>query len=152
MDPAQNSQVQDQNPSTGSGLNSQQPVASPSQTWQGQTAPAGSIQKEQGPVVLTSPTAEFIKPSEQAPQISKELLEMGVESVSNVPDLTKQHQEAGIDHAKESVPVAAEPTGAVQIPMTQNQAQTNLKLHKKVSDSIVWLATLILKYFKTAQT
>ena len=140
MDPIQKTQNQVQNPTAGPGITSQpvQPVP-PS---------AGTVHKEQGPVVSISQTSEFIKPSESEPQISQELKEIGVESVSHIPTLTEEHRQAGIYHAKESVPVPTEPTGSVQLPMSQAQAQSVLKLHKKVSDSIVWLAALILKQFK----
>ena len=134
MDPLKNSQ----NPADDQ---AQQSVSAP-------VVPPGSVHKEQGPVATTAPTSEFVKPSETEPALSKELQEMGVESVPNTPDLDQDHADAGIVHAKESVPVKTEPSGTVQLPMTQTQAQSILKLHKKVSDSVVWLATLILKQFK----
>ena len=113
-----------------------------------QPTPVGSVHKEQGPAAPVVQTSEFIKPSDSEPQITKELSEIGVEAVSHTPALTKEHQDAGVYHAKESVPVATEPAGIVALPMTQTQAVSILKMHKKVSESILWLATLILKQFK----
>lgn len=118
---------------------------------QTQTPTVGAIHKEQGSTIPVVQTSEFVKPSEPEPQVPSELKEMGVKPVSHVPTLTDEHQQAGIYHAKESVPVSAEPSGMVKLPMTKMEAQSVLKMHKKVSDSIKWLASLILKYFKTSQ-
>ncbi len=112
------------------------------------TQPVGSVAKEQGPLGVS----EFIKPSgaESTPVIPPEVAEHGVETVTDYekPQLTQEHKEVGIHEAKESVPVSTQPTGSVQLPMTEEEARQTVKMHKKVSDSILWLAALILKHAK----
>lgn len=128
--PAQNDQNQDQTQST------VQP-ASP------QGGPISPPQKEQ-----EAPVGDYLKASEVHPEISKEIQEAGVETVSEAPQITVEHKKAGLEPAKESVPVQPQPQGLVNLPMTQIQAQNVLKFHKKVTDSIAWLAMLILRQLK----
>ncbi len=108
------------------------------------TQPVGTLQKEQ----FVSPASEFIKPSEQEPNISPEEKESGVETVSQYPRLSEEHVKIGIKPLGDTVPVSATPSGMVQLLMTQKRTTSILKMHKKVSDSILWLATLILKQVK----
>lgn len=107
----------------------------------------GSVTKEHGPVG----TAEFIKPSgaEVAPVIPPELSEHGVEAVpsTEAPPLTVEHKEAGIHHAKESVPVSSQPQQTIKLPMTEEEALKVIKT-TNVSDSKHWLALLIEKVYE----
>lgn len=100
-------------------------------------SPAGSLQKEH----------ESIFASEQEPKLHAEVIEAGVEKVSKMP-MTSDHERVGIKLAKESVPVQTAPSGAVQLPLTKQQAKSILKAHKKVTDSILWLAILVLRQLK----
>lgn len=111
-------------------------------------SPISPPQKEQQPVVSASPQEELIKPSETEPVVYPELSEIGVEKVSEAPKLSVEDQTAGLSLASESTPVVTKPTGAVQLPMTEREAKQVLKMHKKIADSIVWMATLIIKHFK----
>lgn len=112
--------------------------------------PAATPHKEAEPIATHSQAPdEFIQPSENIePAITPEVAEAGVEVVSERPPLPDAAQKLGVTHAKESTPVQTQPTGQVQLPMTKQQAHQTLKLHKKVTDSIVWLAFLILRQFK----
>ncbi len=116
-------------------------------TTQPVSQPVGSVAKEHGPSVGVS---EFIKPSgaEASPVIPPEVAEHGVEAVVNeeAPRVTEEQRQVGIEPAKESVPVLTQPTGLVQGPMTEEEARETMKIHKKVSNSIVWLAATILKH------
>lgn len=125
------------------------PQTQPIQPTQSQQTQVGSLQKERLPV--SAPVQEVMQPTEQAPRISPELAEAGVEAVSQTPQLTKDHAQLGITHAKESVPMPSVPSNAanIQYPMTQQQA---LSVPKKVSNSIAWLATLIIRQFKMKNT
>lgn len=105
--------------------------------------PVGQGNKEAEP--LTMPQ-EVLQPSEPEPTLHPEVQEAGVEAVSDVPDLTLEDQKAGLAPAKESVPVPTAPTGAVTLP-TQQQAEAVLKKNK-VTDSIAWMATLVLRVLK----
>ncbi len=131
-DTAQNDQNQPVSPSQG-GPQISQPVSIP--------------QKEQEGL-----TNDYLKASEVHPKISKELEEAGVETVSEVPQITIEHVKAGLEPAKESVPVQTMPQGLVSLPITQTQAQNILNLHKKVTESVAWLAMLILRQFQIAQS
>lgn len=104
--------------------------------------PVGSVQKETGHV------SDFVKPTEHAPKISPELRKAGVEESPNheVPKLSLEDKKAGLGLAKEHTPVVTQPTGSVKLPMTGQQAK--LALHKKISDSMRWLALLVLRQLK----
>ncbi len=115
--------------------------------------PVSVPQKEAGPAFSkTVQQEDYIRPSEVEPIIHPEVSEHGVEAVSDHESLqlTDEHKKIGIESAKESTPVATQPTGRVQLPMTEEEAKQAVKIHKKVSDSIVWLAQLILKHAKMA--
>lgn len=104
--------------------------------------PVSAPQKEQQPAV-----SEFLKPSEAEPVIQPELSEAGVEKVKEVPDLTLEDKKAGLEPAKESVPVSTTPSGLVQLPMTEEEAVRTIKT-TSVSDSRHWLAVLVEKVFQ----
>ncbi len=106
-------------------------------------APVGQSNKEAAP--LTMPQ-EMMQPSEAEPTLHPEVQEAGVVAVSDVPNLTLEDQKAGIEPAKESVPVSTAPKGVVTLP-TQQQAEAVLKKNK-VTDSIAWMATLVLRVLK----
>lgn len=105
------------------------------------TPAAGHLQKEK----------EFITASEPTPKILPEVKDAGVEEVKDALPLTEEHKALGIEHAKESTPVVTEPSGIVGSPLTKAQAKQIIKMHKKIADSIVWLAMLVLKQFKIIQ-
>ena len=104
--------------------------------------PVGTPQKEQQPV--PSEVSEFVKPSQVEPAIHPELAEVGVERVSEIPELTLEDKKAGLSAAKESVPVPTTPQGLVQLPMTEEEARRTIKT-TNASDSRHWLAVLVEK-------
>ena len=127
---------------------SQQPVSQPQSQLPVQQVPlAGSINKEAGPVVIQD-VSEILKPTEPEQNIQEEVLEAGVEKVSDKPNLTPEHAKFGIELAKESTPVSTTPSGIVKLPMTEEEAIKNIKIHKKITDSARWYIWLILKQFK----
>ncbi|MCL5010504.1 MAG: hypothetical protein M1289_02780 [Patescibacteria group bacterium] len=91
---------------------------------------------------------ELIRPSEPELSISDEEKEAGAEGVSQYPKLSEEHAKIGIRHAGEGVPASAVPSGMVQLPMDSQKATGILRMHKKVSESIVWLAELVLRQIK----
>lgn len=102
---------------------------------------------------IASPTSstveEYIQPSHKEPEIPPELVPHMENSLDNqAVRLTDEHKDVGIEPAKESVPVATEPTGSVNLPISPQQAYKVTKTNKNVADSILWLATLILKHAK----
>lgn len=113
--------------------------------------PISAPSKEGGPAFSES-TEESIKASSPEMEISPELQhEIGAEVNTETPTLTPADANAGIVHAKESVPVSTTPTSAIVLPMSQQQAQQTVKVHKKVKDSLFWLAMLIMRQWQVAQ-
>ncbi len=109
--------------------------------------PVGLPSKEGAPSV---PMPEkLVSPSVPEVEISSELhAETGAEAVSEIPKLTPEDTQAGIVHAKESVPVLTAPAATIVLPMTQQQAQQTVKLHKKIKDSLFWLAMLVMRQWQ----
>lgn len=130
----------------------------PSESVVQQPAPVAPMGAVSGPNKETSPLTRssepLIRPSEEEPQLSSEVKEAGVEVSPNpeVPNLTYEDKKAGLSHAKESTPVATEPSGLVQAPfptpMTLVQAEEVIKKDKNTNDSKLWLSTLIRKLFR----
>lgn len=116
-------------------------------TVQSQVTHVGILQKEYG-VVSSVDSSDFIKPSEIEPNIHHEAAEVGVETVSEMPKLTEEHAKVGIGLSKEATPVQTSPSGAVQLPMTAKQAKNIMKTHNKITDSVLWLAVLVLRQIK----
>lgn len=112
----------------------------------------GQVQQPVNPVsipqkeVEAAPVNDYIVPSETSPRIEKEVADAGVKEVNQTPRLTEEHFKTGIRHAAESTPVSQEPTGKVNLPMTQSQAQQEAK--GNTTDATTWLASFILRLFK----
>ncbi|MFH1186599.1 MAG: hypothetical protein V1697_00305 [Candidatus Levyibacteriota bacterium] len=111
---------------------------------QSQTS-ANVIHKETEPIAASEP---LVLSSEKEPELHPEVKTAGVEIVSEAPKLTKEDAEAGITYAKEATPVETEPSGKVQLPMTEQKAEETLKMHKKIAESIRWLALSVLRQIK----
>lgn len=115
-----------------------------------QTDSSQTVQDDVSRVMpVSSPQKEYegVFASEPEPKLHAEVIETGVEKVSEMP-LTYDHERIGIKLAKESVPVQTAPSGIVQLPLTNKSAKSILKAHKKVTDSILWLAILVLRQLK----
>jgi len=106
--------------------------------------------KEQIHVPL-APVQEYVMPSEPEPIIHPELKEYGVEASSDAEDMkvNASQQRVGIEPAKESVPVSTSPTGAVQFPL-QGEEIVQIRKTRPVTESIRWLAELVLEELKKA--
>lgn len=107
--------------------------------------PIGYAQKEQQPA-----SQEFLQPSEDLPQLTKELKELGVETTKAESSPTGEHQAIGIKPAGESVPVTTQPSGIVRLPMTKEEAKQISKTHG-IKDALRWLAALISRQLKIVQ-
>ncbi|HSW96658.1 MAG TPA: hypothetical protein VLF89_02415 [Candidatus Saccharimonadales bacterium] len=110
-----------------------------------------SASKEGGPAVVLPSSESLISPSMKEVEISSEEKDAGVEVISEPLALTPEDIKAGVVHAKESTPVSTTPTATIVLPMTQQQAQQTVKIHKKVKDSLFWFAMLILRQWQVAQ-
>jgi hypothetical protein len=98
--------------------------------------------KEAEPVVTIEP---LVSPSETEPKLHPEVEAAGVKIVDEKPKVTEEHLKIGLSHAKESTPVATEPTGKIQYPISESDAKKALKTHQKVKQSIAWLALSVLR-------
>ncbi|MCL4354179.1 hypothetical protein M1349_01770 [Patescibacteria group bacterium] len=110
-------------------------------------SPVGSLNKEVG----AFSREPIIRPSEAAPKLHPEVAEAGVETVAEKPELKEEHRKVGIEHAKESTPVKTEPSPGIIIPnspMTEAKAREVLKLHKKISNSVLWMAVSMIRQIK----
>ncbi len=130
-------------------VGSQSPVQqTPVSVGGAQGEPVGAVRKEHAPVSVSS---EQLKPSEPELTLEKEVEDAGV-TVENKPHvLPPQQSKTGVHLTGDATPVAISPSGAVVLPMTGQQAKQALKLHKKVSRSIVWLASIVLRQIKEIQ-
>ncbi|CAN5126076.1 hypothetical protein BH09PAT1_BH09PAT1_4990 [soil metagenome] len=129
-----------------------QPVA-PVQAQPIQT-PANAISgphKEAGPVMM-APVAEYVRPTEMAPQLQAEVAEAGVEVVNNPeqPQLTQEHKDVGIEPAKEAVPVIIPTQPSIQLPYTSLEVK-NIVKKVPISESKHWLAALTEYLLKKIQ-
>lgn len=115
-----------------------------------QTDSSQVIQDDISQIMPVSPPQkehESVFASEPETKLHAEVIEAGVEKVSEMP-INSDHEKAGIKLAKESVPVKTSPSGIVRLPLTTKQAKSILKAHKKVTDSILWFAILVLRQIK----
>lgn len=113
-------------------------------------APVSAPSKEGGPAAPVS-TEKLVVPSLEKVEVAPELKEIGVEAKDEVPELTPEDAQAGIVHAKESTPVVVAEEPSIKLPMSQQQAQQIVKLHKKVKDSLFWFAMLILRQWQISE-
>ena len=113
---------------------------------QPQVGVVGSVHKEQGPVAKPN-LSDFVKPQEakQAPEISRELREIGVEVKDEALKLTDDHKNVGMQYSGESVPAQTASSGFfASSPLTEEEAKREIK-ETKPTDSLRGWLLLILK-------
>lgn len=104
------------------------------------------------PVKESEPLSNSVSSSEQEMVISDELKEIGVEAVSERPQLTPEHAEIGIrvsDKPVESVPQAAPTPVNFKTPLSDEEMIMAPK--RSIFDAIRWLADLVSRQFKRAR-
>ncbi len=107
----------------------------------------GSTHKEMGPAIapinIEASVADYVDAhgSEKTPDLSQELKEAGV-TVENKerPVLNEEHKAAGVQHAKESVPIIPQ-TQSVQLPYTPVQIHEMKKTSTKEGKH--WIAVFV---------
>jgi hypothetical protein len=106
----------------------------------------GMANKEIAP---TPSTISELKPSgpEVNHEINQELKDIGVEEKKDSPDLTFEHKELGVDHAGPHIPVSSAISNKVQLPMSEEEIEKQLKTGQN-DDSGKWLAGLVRKIMK----
>jgi len=122
----------------------QKPITQPQNPMSGPHKEAGPIQQ--------APVSEYVRPTEVTPQIPLEVAEAGVEATPNSeqPQLTQEHKAVGIQHAKETTPVAIPTHPTVQLPYTPLEAK-QIEKTTSISESKHWLAALTEYLLKKIQ-
>ena len=105
---------------------------------------SSSPHKEQEPITGKS----SLELSEPELKVSKELEDIGVESITALPNITDEDREAGIKLSPQSAQVNTQPSGSIQSPLSQKEAEDVIRHKGDITQSIAWLATLVLKVFK----
>lgn len=131
--------------------------ASQKQKVETQTAqPVSSIRKEGQPSINHEP---FVMQSETEPKLHPEVASVGVETISQTPELPKEVEKLGLKHSAEAVKPATEPSGVVSLPLTEDQAEEIINSQKHDSaiaehtegmyrtNSVYGLAILVKKIF-----
>ncbi len=108
--------------------------------------------KEQGPhLVPEQPeTQDLVTESVPEIELAPEVKDAGVEVKKDEPVILEEHEKAGIQPSGAGVPVNI-PQDLKAWPLTKSQAMGILAVHKKVKESVAWLAMLILRQFKIAE-
>ncbi|MBI4089552.1 MAG: hypothetical protein HY424_02485 [Candidatus Levybacteria bacterium] len=111
----------------------------------GVVSPVGSPNKEISPAGINTPQSGELNPAgaEVKHNIGQELKEMGIEEKVDRPDLTKEHEKAGVRHAGPSIPAPTRLSSS-SYPMSEDEVSSKLKTGSG-DDSGTWLAVLIKK-------
>ena len=105
----------------------------------------GGLAKEVEPL-----SKDLINPSEQRPEISAELAEIGVKEVSQAPQPTHDHTQAGIRVSQSTVEPVTTPTPvSFKSPLTQ--AEMVVAKKSRITDAIAWLASTIGRQIKRSK-
>ena len=110
-------------------------------------SPLGVVQKEQEPITVAS--EPLVSKSDRAPEIHKELAELGVRVTEEAPNLELKTTEKTVTSQpiSLSVPVAPAPLGK-GLPITEAQAEQISRQPRSFVDSITWLAKTIVRQFR----
>lgn len=79
------------------------------------------------PVSVSHKEIGPLQASDKEPVLHPEVTAAGVEPVSEKPKLTEEHEKIGVTASGESTPVATEPSGIVQLPMSDQEVSQAIK-------------------------
>lgn len=124
---------------------------------QPQVTPTGTANKEVG----AAPVSDYVRASEAAVIRDREVSDAGIVEVEKEIKLEEVHEKMGVRLSAESTPVKTEPTGLVQLPMDEKEAEKvikkgpghNINLEKFFdgiffADSVYGFAVLMAKHLK----
>jgi hypothetical protein len=136
---------------------SPQPVQSQPPIQQPQATPVGTANKEVG----VAPVSDYVRASEAAVIKDREVSEAGVIEVEKEIKLEEAHEKMGVRLSAESTPVKTQPSGLIQLPMDEEEAEKeikkgpghNINLEKFFdgiffANSVYGLAVLMAKHLK----
>lgn len=128
---------------------------------QASVTPTGTTKKE----AEMAPVSDYIRPSEPEPIKDKEVVEAGIAEAEKEIKLEEVHEKMGVKLSAESTPVKTEPSGVVQLPLDEKEAEKlvkkgpghNINIEKFIdglffADSVYGLAQLMIKHFKRIQS
>jgi hypothetical protein len=123
--------------------------------------PTGTTKKE----AEMAPVSDYVRPSEPEPIKDKEVVEAGIAEAERGIKLEEVHEKMGVRLSAESTPVKTQPSGMVQLPLDEKEAEKlvkkgpghNINLEKFIdglffADSVYGLAQLMMKHFKRIQS
>lgn len=105
--------------------------------------PVSLPQKELGPTI-----SAYIEKTDVKPDIPPQLTELGVEHVTDEIEVPYEAQKVGLTHSKEAVAATTEPDGTVFIPLTASESFSILRIHKDITEAVVWLANWCIRQLK----
>ena len=153
MNPNQNDdqQLQGGQPVSPQGTNQADDQQQPGYQGPATVTPHG---KEAGPQpAQQGEVRDYVQPAahEAVPELPREVEQAGVEVTPQQDSvkLTSDQKAAGMQPAKESVPVSLSPQAVIQAPMTYQQAEEAAK--GKADDSRTWLGNLVAFVFGKEQ-
>ncbi len=124
---------------------------------QAPVTPTGTTNKE----VEMAPVSDYVRPSESEPIKDKEVVEAGIAEAEREIKLEEVHEKMGVRLSAESTPVKTQPSGTVQLPLDEKEAEKlvkkgpghNINLEKFFeglffANSVYGLAQLMMKHFK----
>ena len=122
-----------------------------------QVTPTGTANKE----IEAAPVSDYVRASEAAVIRDREVSDAGIVEVEKEIKLEEVHEKMGVRLSAESTPVKTEPTGLVQLPMDEKEAEKvikkgpghNINLEKFFdgiffADSVYGFAVLMAKHLK----
>lgn len=111
-----------------------------------ESAPASNVADA---VVIPKPEEQWIQETAPEAKVAQELQDAGVEPVKpEAVKLSPEVAQAGVVPTGPTIPIPTEPT--LKLPIPEEKAQKVL-LHKKVRDSLTWLAMLVIRQIKFMQ-
>ena len=143
-----------QNQQSSSGMAQQGQPVTPMQNGQSvqtvqqptQSVPVNPVGKETPPIPAQKPQ-EWIAETPSEMVLPKEAQEVGAEVThGEVLQVDPTVASEGVVSTGTATPLPTDP--ALKFPMTEEKAEGIVKMHKKVKDSIYWLAMLIVRQFK----
>lgn len=133
------------------------PPVQPPVPAQPQTSSVGTANKEVG----VAPVGDYVRASEAAVIKDREVSDAGVVEVEKEIKLEEAHEKMGVRLSAESTPVKTQPSGMVQLPMDEKEAQKvikagpghNINVEKFFegiffANSVYGLAVLMAKHLK----
>lgn len=98
-------------------------------------------------IAIPKPPEHLIEETAPEVKVAPEVAEAGVEPVkTEVMEVSPELKQQGVQPTGAAVPIKEEPT--LNLPMTEEEAEKIVKSKKSWKESVVWMATMIIKQIK----